>query len=42
LTHRAGLTVSEIWDTPAERDAYFDEFIKPKLPRRYPHRTLTN
>jgi len=33
LTHRAGLTFSEIRDTPADRDAFFDEYIKPKLPQ---------
>jgi len=31
-----GLTVSEIWDTQADHDAFFDEHIKPKLPQEIP------
>ena len=31
-----GLTVSEIWDTQADHDAFFDEHIKPKLPQEMP------
>ncbi len=31
-----GLTVSEIWDTRADYDAFFDEHIKPKLPQAIP------
>ncbi|NMM92511.1 hypothetical protein B2J88_51195 [Rhodococcus sp. SRB_17] len=30
------LTVSEIWDTQADHDAFFDEHIKPKLPQEIP------
>ena len=31
-----GLTVSEIWDTQADHDAFFDEHIKPKLTQEIP------
>lgn len=31
-----GLTVSEIWDTQADHDAFFDEHIRPKLPQEIP------
>ncbi|PBC47386.1 hypothetical protein [Rhodococcus sp. ACPA1] len=31
-----GLTVSEIWDTQADHDAFFGEHIKPKLPQEIP------
>ena len=31
-----GLTVSELWDTQADHDAFFDEHIRPKLPQEIP------
>lgn len=31
-----GLTVSEIWETQADHDAFFDEYIRPKLPQEIP------
>ncbi|TQC41391.1 hypothetical protein EEB14_55075 [Rhodococcus sp. WS4] len=31
-----GLTVSEIWDTQVDHDAFFDEYIRPKLPQEIP------
>lgn len=31
-----GLTVSEIWDTQVDHDAFFDVHIKPKLPQEIP------
>jgi len=31
-----GLTVSEIWDTQADHDAFFNEHIRPKLPQEIP------
>ena len=31
-----GMTVSEIWDTQAEQEAFFSEHILPKLPQEIP------
>jgi len=31
-----GLTVSEIWDSHAEQEAYFNEYVLPNLPQEIP------
>lgn len=31
-----GVTVSEIWETQGDHDAFFDEVIRPKLPQEMP------
>jgi heme-degrading monooxygenase HmoA len=31
-----GMTVSEIWESQADHDKFFDEVIRPKLPQEIP------